>query len=80
MYSVSEIPFSDLQQTDAVYTRDEVQQVEDWLSSAGRGTHSLTSDDCVVLELRGGAFTQVYSLSQKPIQITSQAANDGSES
>jgi len=52
----------DLQQTDAVYTRDEVQQVEDWLSSAGKGTHSLTSDDCVVLELRGGAFTQNESL------------------
>jgi len=44
----------DLQQTDSVYTRREVQQVEDKLTQLGRS--------CVILEARGGVFSQNESL------------------
>jgi len=44
----------DLQQTDSVYTTQEVQQVEEKLAKLGR--------NCVILEARGGVFSQNESL------------------
>jgi len=46
----------DLQQTDAVYTRTEVDQVEEVLTQLEQG------GSCVILETRGGVFSQNESL------------------